>query len=155
MTNYNKAQEFFLVVLRLSIGWHFLYEGIVKLWNPNWSASGYLMDSAGPLKELFYWMAGNPLVASFVDTANVWGLILIGLGLITGLLSRWAALGGMILRGFYFLSHPPLIDVNYALPSEGSYLFINKNLIELFALGVLMVFPTSQRFGLDSFLKRS
>jgi thiosulfate dehydrogenase [quinone] large subunit len=45
--------------------------------------------------------------------------------------------------------------VKYALPSEGSYLFINKNLIELFALGVLMVFPSSQRWGLDGLLKRS
>lgn len=155
MTNYTKAQEIFLVLLRLSIGWHFLYEGIVKLWNPNWSARGYLMDSAGPLKNMFYGMAGNASVLSFVDTANVWGLILIGLGLISGLLTRWAALGGMVLLGFYFLSHPPLIDVKYALPSEGSYLFVNKNLIELFALGVLLVFPSSQRFGLDGLLKRS
>ncbi|MTB53719.1 DoxX family membrane protein [Lewinella sp. W8] len=155
MTNYTKGQEFFLVVLRLAIGWHFLYEGVVKLWNPNWSARGYLTDSAGPFKDLFYEMGSNPTVLSVVDTANVWGLILIGLGLLFGFMTRWAALGGIILLGFYFLSHPPLIDVKYALPSEGSYLFINKNLIELFALGVLMVFPSSQRWGLDGLLKRT
>ena len=49
----------------------------------------------------------------------------------------------------YYLSHPPLIGVKYALPSEGSYLFINKNLIEVFALAVLLVFPTGKHIGLD------
>ena len=39
--------------------------------------------------------------------------------------------------------------MKYALPSEGSYLFINKNLIEIFALAVLLVFPTGKYIGLD------
>ena len=155
MTNYTKTQERLLVILRMLIGWHFLYEGIVKLWNPNWSAGGYLMDSAGPFKALFYKMAGNPSLLAIIDVVNVWGLVLIGLGLILGLFTRWAIIAGIVLLAFYYLSHPPLVDVKYALPSEGSYLFVNKNLLELFALAVLLVFPTSQNFGLDRFLKRS
>ena len=152
--NYSSGQLFSLVVLRMLIGWHFLYEGIVKLWNPGWSARGYLMDSEGLFAGLFDSMAANPTVLNIVDVLNVWGLILIGLGLLTGTLSRWAALGGMVLLGFYYLSHPPLIGTEYALPSEGSYLFVNKNLIELFALAVLFVFPTSKIFGLDRLIAK-
>lgn len=151
---YSTSQQFVLVGLRFCIGWHFLYEGIVKLWNPNWSAGGYLADSAGMFKKLFYWMAGNSSVLSAVDFLNVWGLVLIGLSLLLGLFTRWALIGGIILLAFYYLSHPPLIGVKYALPSEGSYLFVNKNLIELAALAVLLYFPTSHIIGLDRFIQK-
>lgn len=152
--NYSKTQQNLLVALRMLIGWHFLYEGVVKLWNPNWSAGGYLQDSAGLFKNLFYWMAGNSSVLSAVDFINVWGLVLIGLGLIVGLFTRWALIGGIVLLAFYYLSHPALIGIKYALPSEGSYLLVNKNLIEMAALAVLLVFPTSHIIGLDRFLKK-
>lgn len=154
-TNYSTAQQNLLVALRMLIGWHFLYEGIVKLWNSNWSAGGYLQDSGGLFKNLFYWMAGNPDILKVVDFLNVWGLVLIGLALIMGLFSRWAIIGGITLLAFYYLSHPPLIDVKYALPSEGSYLLVNKNLIELAALAVLYVFPTSHLIGLDRFMQKT
>ena len=31
-----KALEVFLVLLRTVIGWHFLYEGLIKITDPNW-----------------------------------------------------------------------------------------------------------------------
>lgn len=147
--HYSSGQLFALVLLRMLIGWHFLYEGVVKLWNPGWSARGYLLDSEGLFEGLFAWMATSSGVLDVVNFLNVWALILIGLGLLVGFLSRWAALGGIVLLAFYYLSHPPLIGVEYALPSEGSYLWVNKNLIELFALAVIMAFPTSKIIGLD------
>lgn len=150
--NYSWIQSFSLIALRLFIGWHLLYEGIVKLWSPNWSSAGYLNDSAGFFKEYFFWLAGNESVLKIADILNIWGLILIGLSLIVGLLTRWALVGGIVLLGFYYLSHPPLLETSYALPSEGSYLFVNKNLIELTAMLVLLVFPTSRILGLDRLL---
>ena len=153
--NYSSGQLYSLVILRMLIGWHFLYEGVVKLWNPAWSARGYLLDSKGFAAEMFYNMAANSTVMNIVDTLNVWGLILIGLGLLTGTFARWSAIAGMVLLGFYFLSHPPLIGVEYALPSEGSYLFVNKNLIELFALAVIVAFPTSKIIGIDRLIAKA
>ena len=146
---YSRAQLSLLVMLRVIIGWHILYEGVVKMWNPNWSASGYLLDSKGIFAGLFHAMAENATVLQIVDFVNVWGLVLVGLGLMLGLGTRWATIGGIVLIGLYFLSHPPFIGVKYALPSEGSYLFVNKNLIEVFALAVLLVFPTGNHIGLD------
>ncbi len=150
-----RIQSLFLVLLRLAIGWHFLYEGIVKLWSPNWSSGGYLADSGGPLKNIFYNMAGNNSVLTIVDFLNTWGLILVGLGLIVGFLTRWATIGGILLLLLYYLSHPPLINTEYALPSEGSYLIVNKNLIEMLALFVILVFPTGRTVGIDRFFHRN
>ena len=55
----NLLTKIFLVVLRIAIGWHLLYEGITKLQTyqsettANWSAEGYLRNSSGPFKEHF------------------------------------------------------------------------------------------------------
>ena len=87
-TDYSKWQLWSLVILRVAIGWHFLYEGIVKLMNPNWSSLGYLMDSKGLFAGVFHSIAGNPSLLNVMDFVNMWGLILIGAGLIVGLFSR-------------------------------------------------------------------
>ena len=132
--NYSNAQLSLLVILRLVIGWHFLYEGISKIINPNWSSTGFLLDSKGMFAGMFHAMAANPDLVKVVDFMNAWGLTTIGLGLIAGLFTPVATLAGMVLLAFYYFSHPPLINTEYAIPSEGSYLFVNKNLIEFFAL---------------------
>jgi len=147
--NYSKSQLYLLTALRVVIGWHFLYEGLVKLANPDWSSIGFLLDSKGVLSNLFYFLASNSDILKVVDTLNIAGLVLIGLGLILGSFTRLATISGIILLAFYYLSHPPFIGLKYILPMEGSYLVVSKNLIELVALCVLLVFPTSYIFGLD------
>ncbi len=150
--NFSNRQLWALVILRVASGWHFLYEGISKLLNPNWSSLGYLMDSEGIFEGMFHALAGNATALNIMDFMNVWGLILIGAALIVGLLTRTALISGIVLLAFYYLSHPAIIGVSYAIPSEGSYLWVNKNLIELFALWVLLAFPTWKSLGLDRFI---
>jgi len=149
---YSKWQLTWLVVLRVVIGWHFLYEGMVKLVNPNWSSVGYLLDSSGMFEEIFYSIAANPDVLKMADFLNIWGLIAIGLGLILGLFTRVASWSGIALLGFYYLSHPSFIGASYSMPMEGSYLIVNKVLIEMVALIVLLLFPTGRQVGLDKFV---
>lgn len=148
----SKTKLFWLVVLRIVIGWHFLYEGMVKLFNSNWSSVGYLLDSEGWFREMFVRIASNPVLLNVIDFLNTWGLIAIGLSLILGLLTRPALIAGLIMLGFYYLSHPPFIGLKYDLPMEGSYLIVNKVLIEWVALVILWLFPTSGRIGVDRFI---
>jgi len=150
-TNYTTLQLWSLVILRVAVGWHFLYEGITKLLNPDWSSLGYLMDSKGLFEGLFHSIAGNATVLNVMDFLNVRGLILIGAGLIVGFITRAAAISGIVLLAFYYLSHPAIIGVTYAIPSEGSYLWVNKNLIELLTLWVIIMFPTWKAVGLDRY----
>ena len=150
-TNFSRCQLTWLVVLRVAIGWHFLYEGIAKLINPSWSSLAYLVDSAGFMSGIFNAMAGNEGVVKVVDFCNEWGLVLIGLGLILGIFTNLSAYAGMALLALYYLSHPPFLGVEFAFPTEGSYLIVDKNLVEIFALGVLVAFPTGRIIGLDRF----
>ena len=152
MENKTKIQLFWLVTLRVAIGWHFLYEGLVKLSNPKWTSFGYLMDSKGLFKGMFHAMVENESILSAVDFMNIWGLIAIGLSLILGFLSRPAIIAGITLLGFYYLSHPPFFGLKYALPPNGNFYIIDKTIIELFALATLFVFPTSKKIGLDHFI---
>lgn len=136
-------------MLRTLIGWHFLYEGVSKIMSPKWTAYGYLMDAKGIFASFYQSLAANPTAMEWVNMLNIIGLVAIGLGLIVGCLSRWAAIGGILLLLLYYLSHIPYIGANYLLPMEGTYLWVDKNLIEMCALWVLFLFPTSQRVGLD------
>jgi uncharacterized membrane protein YphA (DoxX/SURF4 family) len=144
----NPIHLYLLVALRVIIGWHFLYEGIVKLLAPDWSAWGYLMNSTGFLSGVFKGMAQNDALLSVVDFLNVWGLILIGLGLMLGLFTRVAQFGGIALLSIYYLANPPFAS-NTGAGFEGSYLLVSKDLIELTALILLSFFRTGKFIGLD------
>lgn len=151
---YTSTQSFALIILRLTIGWHFLYEGGVKILNSGWSSKAYLMDSGGFMKGFFQWLSGNEAMLYFSDISNAWGLTLIGLSLILGLFTRVSSIAGMALLLLYYLSHPAFPGIEYLFPSDGSYFIINKTLVEFFALLVLSAFPTANIFGLERILFR-
>lgn len=138
-----------LVILRILIGWHFLHEGVTKILKPGWTCLGYLVDSQGPFSFIFNNMAKSQAIVGAADWMNIIGLTAIGFFLIVGLFERQALIGGVVMLAFYFLSHPPLIGMHYAMPSEGNYLFIDKNLIELVMMLLLYTMPTSHVVGLQ------
>ena len=150
----NKLQVTSLVILRLLIGWHFLYEGVVKLFNPAWSAKGYLAGSDS-FFGLFSAMASSDALIGFIDVVNTWLLVLVGLSLILGILNKPASLAGMALLALYYLAYPAIPGFDGSAPKEGSYILVNKNLIELFALMVIMAFPTTEEYGLKRFFSKS
>jgi len=133
-------------VLRLFIGWHFLYEGVIKLYNPEWTSFGYLASSQGPLKSVFAALTAEAILP-WVDALNWATLIFVGVTLLLGIWEKWGAFAGMGLLALYYLAHPSFPWVTQ-LNVEGSYWFINKNLIELVACMVLFQFPTGHYFGL-------
>jgi thiosulfate dehydrogenase [quinone] large subunit len=146
----SKWQSSLLVTLRFLIGWHLLYEGIIKLLNPQWSAYAFLEGSEGILAGIAGWIISNQGVLSAVDFLNTWGLISIGLGLILGLFTRSAAFAGAVLIGFYYLFNPPFIGMGATIPMEGNYLIVNKNLIEAVTLLLIGVSPAARLYGLDA-----
>jgi len=142
-----------IVLLRLFIGWHFLYEGVIKLYNPDWTSFGYLASSQGPLKSLFASMTSDA-VLPWIDTLNWVALILVGITLLLGVFEKVGALIGIGLLAMYYLAHPSFPWVNQ-LNVEGSYWFVNKNLIELVACMVLFQYPTGNYFGLPRIFRKN
>ena len=51
---------YLFTALRILIGWHFLYEGIAKLVNPDWTSKFYLLGSKWIFAGLFHGMASSP-----------------------------------------------------------------------------------------------
>lgn len=141
-----------LVLLRIFIGWHFLYEGVIKFYNPSWTAKGYLISSEG-IFQPFFTMLANDSIIGFIDGINIAILLIVGICLILGVMVKNASLSGVILLLLYYLSHPALPGFNQG-PSEGSYWIINKNLIEAAALLVLMYFPTEHYFSIKLLFKK-
>lgn len=150
--NLTTLQKTVLITLRILIGWHLLYEGISKLLIPNWSSASFLSESKWILSGFSNWIVTHSEILQIADFLNMWGLVAIGLGLIVGLFTRAAAISGAILLLIYYLNNPPLIGLEYTLPSEGSYLIVSKTLIEAVALFLLAVFPSGYYAGLDRIL---
>ncbi|HZK95613.1 MAG TPA: DoxX family protein, partial [Prolixibacteraceae bacterium] len=145
---------YLLTVLRILVGWHFLYEGISKLFIHGWSAKMYLLGSKWLFSGFFHWMASSPDIMKIVDFLNIWGLILIGLSLFVGLFVRWSSALGAMLLLFYFVAYPSISGYTFGTISEGSYLWVNKTMIELFILIVFTGLPSEFYFGADRLIKR-
>ncbi|NND31787.1 MAG: DoxX family membrane protein [Saprospiraceae bacterium] len=146
-----KTQYNAIIILRLLIGWHFLYEGAIKLFNPNWTAKGYMLSAEGFAKPVFAWLGTDSLIGT-VDFLNILCLVLVGLTLLLGIWERLGALVGIGLLLLYYLAHPAFPGLDQA-GTEGSYFIVNKNLIEAAALYVIYLIPTASYFGLGRLLK--
>jgi thiosulfate dehydrogenase (quinone) large subunit len=141
-----------ITVLRVFVGWHFLYEGLTKLTSPAWSAAGYMKQARGPFAEFFRWIANNPNMLDHANTVTMWGLTIVGLLLILGLFTRLASLAGIGFILLFYLCNPPFVGYFYSIPTEGSYLVVNKNLVEVSALAVILVTGSGRFAGLDRIL---
>jgi len=141
-----------ITLLRVIVGWHFLYEGIAKLTSTSWSAAGYMKASRGPFADFFKWIATQPNLLDNANLVTMWGLTIVGILLILGLFTRLASLGGIGFILLFYFANPPFVGYFYSLPTEGSYLIINKNLVELCALVVILVTGSGRFAGLDRLL---
>lgn len=54
--------RFFLILLRLAIGWHLLWAGVDKFRKDSWTSEGYLRESYGPLAPTFRKVAGDAVI---------------------------------------------------------------------------------------------
>lgn len=160
MTRLTARQGLALVVLRTLVGWHFLYEGFVKLWLPGWrrdgaplppwSAAGYLKAASGPFAGLCHSLARSSWLP-IVGWAIAVGLVLVGLSLMLGLFTQVGGCGALILLALFYLSNVPTLGVPVA-GAEGAYLFVDKNLVEAAAVFALLAFRTGRVAGLDMLL---
>ncbi len=100
----------------------------------------------GPLPD-----AWTPL--KVVDTLTIAGLTGLGILLIVGLFSRFAAFSAAFMVLGFYLAMPPLPGVPEAPGPEHSFI-VNKNLVEVMALLALASVPTGYWFGLDQVISK-
>ncbi len=131
---------------RVGLGVLFFYAGLSKVINPSWSAAGYL-NSAKTFSGLYHWFASAGNIG-WINLVNEWGLLLVGLALILGLLSRWASVGGILLMILYYF---PILQFPYVGPN--SYL-VDEHIVFITLFLVLIASNAGAFWGLDSILKR-
>jgi len=154
MNNITKPDypKILITVLRMAIGWHFLYEGVSKLIIKDWTSFSYLANSTGPFSGFYHWLTSSGALLQAVDILNIFGLILIGLALITGLLSRVASIAGVLLLTLYYFAYPPFGD-SLLSADEGHVYIIDRNFIEAVALLVL-IFLKERGYGIETLIKQ-
>ena len=91
-----------------------------------------------------------------IEQANFltkWGLAICGGLMVVGLFSQLACLGGAGLLAMFYFSLPPWPGLPPVPGTEGSYLIVNKNLIEMIACLALASMPTGAWGGLDALVR--
>lgn len=140
----HNLERFMIVLMRVSIGWTFLYAGIRQVPNPEWSAAGFL-GGATTFPGFFDLMA-SPLFLPIINAVIPWAHLLIGLALISGTFFRLAALGGAILMVLYYL---PRLD--FPMVGPNNYL-VEYHLVYAFLLVYMMAMEAGRVFGVDGWL---
>lgn len=105
--------------------------------------------------------AGDPIQAGWgnmnrlqwADWLTRWGLFLVGACLLLGLFTRTACVAGAGFLLLFYLALPPLPGVPDNPRAEGTYLFINKNVIEMLALLALATTSSGKWVGLDGLVQ--
>jgi uncharacterized membrane protein YphA (DoxX/SURF4 family) len=141
-----------LTVLRVLLGWHLLYEGIWKLATPGWSSTTYLMESKWIFSGLFHKIIASPAALAITDFMNIWGLILIGLGLFLGLFTRVASASGALILLLYYIANPPFAPSS--MPGQGHFFILNINIIEAGVLLIFVFLKKNYLWSIDRLLRR-
>lgn len=134
-----------IFALRVLLGFLFLYSGITKVLDPEWTSAG-LLAGAKTFSAVYGWFASATNIG-WVDFLNSWGQTLIGLGLIFGCLTRYASYAGILLMVLYYF---PGLEFPYV---DHGFL-IDQHVIYIAVFVVLITTNAGQYWGLDKYIFR-
>lgn len=165
MDTVTKARERGLVILRVVLGFGFLYAGLEKWLNfageeKPWSAAGFLSyGTAGstpnmvgladpmshnPTQSFWVELAGNPSVIGIVDSLVVFGEIAIGAALILGVATRLAGTLGAVMMLLFWIA---AWDFQYGI--------VNQQFVYLVLSAIVAYAAAGKVFGLDGVLEKT
>jgi thiosulfate dehydrogenase (quinone) large subunit len=140
-----KNKKLSLFLLRFVLGWLFAYAGITKLFDPTWSAAGYI-KSAQNFTPLYSWLASSE-VLPVVNFLNIWGLTLAGVCLLLGVAVRFSSIVGIVIMFLYYFVLP--------FPNPNPHaLIVDEHLIYIAALFVLACSEAGHYFGLNDWMHK-
>lgn len=141
MTN-SHAERNIIFLLRLCLGWVFLYAASHQVFVPGWSVTGFL-EHTKTFHGLFSLFTG-PVIAPIISFLVSYGHLLIGLSLIFGLFVRVSSFFGILLMLLYWMAH---MDFPYI--SDHNNFIIDFHIVDALVLGLLMVKHAGHVWGLD------
>ena len=155
-----KAQQGAIAVLRVATGIVFLTAGLEKFLGAEpFSAAGFLKFGTtgvpylgtaaegvayNPTHDFWVNLAGNATLMPIINWLVVAGEIAIGVALILGLFTRFAAVAGTLMMGLFFVA---AWDFTHGI--------VNEQLMYAIVTGVLGVVAAGRYYGLDAVLEKA
>jgi thiosulfate dehydrogenase [quinone] large subunit len=161
MERVTKARERGLLVLRLVVGWVFLFAGLEKVFQLGgggpFDASGFLKFGtagtwpgvaegvvANPTQSFWVGLAADPTVMTVINFVVPFGQIAIGAALILGLFTRFASLMGVVMMvGFGIAAW----DFGHGI--------VNQHVVYAILSGILGYTAAGEIYGLDAKVEES
>nr|WP_246310518.1 DoxX family protein [Halobaculum halophilum] len=129
------------------MGLAFFQSGLDKVLSGSFSAGAYLTGAApangSPAADLFVAMGNTPWVVEFVNVAVPWGEILIGLGLIFGVMTRFAAFCGAFMMLLFYLGN---WDISHG--------YINGDFAYMLVFLSVAAFGAGRILGFDAYIEQ-
>ena len=139
---------YWLVVMRLIVGWWFLHAGLDKFlawpFDASWFVGGAAAQTTlGPIVVLF----SEGALLSFTNLMVPLGQTLIGLGLIVGALTRLAAFFGAFLMVFFYFVNGETGGWAHGV--------ITGDLLGLLIFAMIATLGAGRVLGIDAYLART
>lgn len=138
-------QKFIIALLRISMGWLLFYAGITKIFDPQWTAAGYI-KAAKTFTPFYHWLA-KPEILPVVNFLNEWGLTLIGIALILGIAVRLSSILGAVLMILYYF---PVLEFPYIRPHS---FLVDEHIIYASVLLLFASVRAGRIFGLENWCR--
>ena len=135
-----------LFITRISMGWLMLYAGLVKIFDPEWSATGYLAN-AKTFGGFYNWFV-DPSILPITNILNEWSLTLLGVSLLLGAFVRCSGVLGALLMLLYYF---PVLEFPHIPPH--SYI-IDDHIIYALILLYFAYVGAGEYMGLDGRKKK-
>lgn len=114
----NRVVAGILTLLRIYIGYRWLTAGIGKLTSGGFDASGFIKMAAENTATPAWWQTFLETIAlpnaSLFSFMVQWGELLVGIALILGIFSNYAALMGIVMNLSFLFSGAGIIDAQMA-----------------------------------------
>jgi thiosulfate dehydrogenase [quinone] large subunit len=135
-----------IFILRILIGWTFLYAGTWQLWE-NFDTAGFLNHVV--TFHAFFSVFAAPAVLPFTDFLVKWGHLLIGLSLISGFLVRISGPFGILLMITYYFAH-----MQFPFIEDHMSFLVDYHLVYATVIVYLVAHRAGHVWGLDGIVER-
>ncbi len=134
----------FILLLRLTMGWIFIWSGFDKLVT-NFSAAGFLTNATqGPFGGWFQDLGANQTAVDIINPLVIWGQILIGITLMFGIFTRGGLFWAAVMVFLFYLAQLP--------PANNP--FMDEHLVYIIVFALLGALGAGRIFGLDALVER-
>jgi uncharacterized membrane protein YphA (DoxX/SURF4 family) len=142
-----KKPKLFIALLRMSLGWIFIYQGFLGFTNPEWSLKPYIQNAQ--TFPTFYAQVEQQPVLRYASYAFKSLYIFVGMLLMTGISARIASFVGCLMMLFLYFA-----KLNFPYVGANAYI-INEYIINAIILLYLFLARHGEHFSIGKLFKKS